>query len=73
MSWRDLTTRHIPSFLSQLIHSHAFLDQNLDSSISQIMPDMNAIVVEKYGDIKNLVYKRVPKPTQLGDYDVLVQ
>jgi hypothetical protein len=29
--------------------------------------------VEKYGGIDNLVHKRVPKPTELGDYDVLVQ
>jgi hypothetical protein len=37
------------------------------------MPDMDAIVLEKYGEIENLVHKRVPKPTVLGDYDVLVQ
>ncbi|KAH0145205.1 hypothetical protein KCU82_g14890, partial [Aureobasidium melanogenum] len=37
------------------------------------MPDMNAIVVEKYGGIENLVHKRVPKPTELNDYDVLVR
>jgi hypothetical protein len=37
------------------------------------MPDMNAIVVEKYGGIENLVHKRVPKPMKLEDYDVLVQ
>jgi NADPH:quinone reductase-like Zn-dependent oxidoreductase len=37
------------------------------------MPDMNAIVVEKYGGIENLVHKKVPKPSDLGEYDVLVQ
>lgn len=34
---------------------------------------MNAIVVEKYGGIENLVHKRVPKPTELNEYDVLVR
>ncbi|KAH0000433.1 quinone oxidoreductase, partial [Aureobasidium melanogenum] len=37
------------------------------------MPDMNAIVVEEYGGVENLVHKRVPKPTELNDYDVLVR
>ena len=72
-SGKDPTTLHILGFLSQFIHSRIFLDQKLDSLNLQIMPDMNAIVVEKYGEIQNLVHKRVPKPTQLQDYDVLVQ
>lgn len=37
------------------------------------MSEMNAIVVEKYGGIENLVHKRVPKPTELEEYDILVQ
>ena len=34
---------------------------------------MNAIVVEKYGGIDNLVHKRVPKPTISEEYDILVK
>ncbi|THW30399.1 GroES-like protein [Aureobasidium pullulans] len=37
------------------------------------MSEMNAIVVEKYGGIENLVHKLVPKPTKLEEYDILVQ
>lgn len=37
------------------------------------MPEMNAIVVEQYGSIDNLVHKRVPKPTISEEYDILVK
>lgn len=34
---------------------------------------MNAIVVEEYGDIKNLVHKKVEKPSSPRGHDVLVR
>jgi len=34
---------------------------------------MNAIVVEKYGEIDNLKHRKVPKPSAPEGYDVLVR
>ena len=34
---------------------------------------MNAILVEKYGEVGSLVHKRVKKPSAPQDYDVLVK
>lgn len=34
---------------------------------------MNAIVVEKYGEINNLIHKEVAKPASPSGYDVLIQ
>lgn len=34
---------------------------------------MNAIVVEKYGGIENLVHKKVPKPKLQEEYDLLIR
>lgn len=34
---------------------------------------MNAIVVEKYGDVEQLVHKRVPKPSITESHDILVR
>lgn len=34
---------------------------------------MNAVVVEEYGGIDQLVHKRVPKPSAPEGHDILVQ
>lgn len=35
--------------------------------------EMNAIVVEQYGELQNLVHKRVPKPSAPKGWDILVR
>ena len=34
---------------------------------------MNAVVVEKYGDISKLIAKKVSKPEDPSDHDILVK
>jgi len=39
---------------------------------STINMSMNALVIEEYGGINNIVHKKVPKPEQPTDHDVLI-